>query len=82
MDTERVLTATNKRFIRKPMSKRLKHWGLYFVEASVLIGLLLLMSRLIPVMPSFVIALLWTLLTFVMTIGHVYRVVVEKTYRQ
>ena len=82
MDMERALTATNKRFIRKPMPKTLKHWGLYLVEAAVLIGLLFLMSRLMPVMPSFVIALLWALLTFFMTIGHVYRVAVEKTYRQ
>ena len=79
---EEALTSASKCFARKPVPKSWKRWGLYLIESMVLIGLLFLMSRLVPVMPSFVIALLWAVLTFVMTIGHVYRVVVKKTYRQ
>ena len=76
---EEALTSASKCFARKPVPKSWKRWGLYLIESMVLIGLLFLMSRLVPVMPSFVIALLWAVLTFVMTIGHVYRVVVKKT---
>lgn len=79
---EEALTSASKCFARKPVPKSWKRWELYLIESMVLIGLLFLMSRLVPVMPSFVIALLWAVLTFVMTIGHVYRVVVKKTYRQ
>lgn len=78
---EMRLTAGFRRVCHHAMNTIRVIWP-NFVVAAGLVCVLALITWVIPYAPAAVVALLWAVLTFAMMLGTIYRIVIDKTYRQ
>ena len=64
--------------LQRPEARRA---AVFFGKAVLLVGALLLVSRALPLMPTFGVGLLWALVSGVSAVGLAYHVVIRKTHR-
>lgn len=77
-----MTTAVSNRIVRRPVMESARRWGLYCLKAAFLLGLLFLLARLLPTMPTYAVAICWAVLSAAIMTGSVYRATIRKTYRQ